>query len=35
LRDVWEAEERRVSHLSDDREIWLQKYLEDKGYRVE
>jgi len=35
LIGVWEAAERRISHLSDDAEIWLQKYLEDKGYRVE
>jgi hypothetical protein len=35
LRSEWEEAERRVSHLSDDAEIWLQKYLEDKGYRVE
>jgi hypothetical protein len=35
LRLVWEAAERRISHLSDDAEIWLQKYLEDKGYRIE
>ncbi len=35
LRRLWEAEESRISHLSADEEIWLQKYLEDKGYRVE
>jgi hypothetical protein len=35
LRGEWEAAERRISHLSDDAEIGLQKYLEDKGYRVE
>ena len=29
LRSEWEEAERRVSHLSDDAEIWLQKYLED------
>jgi hypothetical protein len=35
LRCVWEAAERRVSNLTEDAEIWLQKYLESKGYRVE
>jgi len=35
LRGVWEEAERGISHLSVDAEIWLQKYLEDKGYRVE
>jgi hypothetical protein len=35
LRGLWEAEERRISHLSADEEIWLQKYLEDKGFRIE
>ena len=35
LRGEWEAAERRISHLSDDAETELQKYLEDKGYRVE
>ena len=35
LRGVWEAAERRVSNLTEDAEIWLQKYLESKGYRVE
>jgi len=35
LRGLWEAEERRISHLSADEEIWLQKYLESKGFRVE
>jgi hypothetical protein len=34
LRRLWEAEESRISHLSADEEIWLQKYLEDNGYRV-
>ena len=35
LRGLWEAEEQRISHLSADEEIWLQKYLEDKGFRIE
>jgi hypothetical protein len=35
LRGVWEEAERGISHLSVDAEIWLQNYLEDKGYRVE
>jgi hypothetical protein len=35
LQSAWEESERKVSHISDDAEIWLQKYLEDKGYRVE
>jgi len=35
LRGLWEAEERRISHLSADEEIWLQKYLEDEGFRIE
>jgi Fe-S-cluster containining protein len=35
LRNAWEEAERRISYLSDDAEILLQKYLEDKGYRVE
>ncbi|MDD1696782.1 MAG: hypothetical protein LUQ36_00290 [Methanoregula sp.] len=35
LRGVWEEAERGISHLPVDAEIWLQKYLEDKGYRVE
>jgi hypothetical protein len=35
LRSAWEAAERRISHLSDDAETGMQKYLEDKGYRVE
>lgn len=35
LRGLWEAEERRISQLSGDAEIWLQKYLEENGFRVE
>jgi len=35
LRSVWEEAERRISYLSDDAEILLQKYLEDKGFHVE
>jgi len=35
LRGLWEAEERRISKISDDAEILLQKYLENKGFRVE
>jgi hypothetical protein len=35
LRGLWEAEERRISQLSSDAEIWLQKYLEENGFRVE
>jgi Fe-S-cluster containining protein len=35
LRSAWEEAERRISYLSDHAEILLQKYLEDKGYRVE
>jgi hypothetical protein len=35
LRSEWEATERRISHMSDDAEQWLQKYLEEKGYRIE
>ena len=35
LRSVWEAAERRISNLSEDAELWLQKYLESQGYRVE
>ena len=30
LRGLWEAEERRISHLSADEEIWLQKYWKTK-----
>jgi len=35
LRKAWDAVERIIPHLSDDAEIWLQTYLEGKGYRVE
>ena len=35
LRGLWEAEERRISQISSDAEIWLQKYLEENGFRVE
>jgi hypothetical protein len=35
LRGLWEAEKRRISQLSGDEEIWLQKYLEENGFRVE
>jgi hypothetical protein len=35
LRGLWEAEERRISQLSGDAEIWLQKCLEENGFRVE
>jgi hypothetical protein len=35
LRGLWEAEERRISQLSGDAEIWLQKYLEENGFHVE
>jgi Fe-S-cluster containining protein len=35
LRNEWEAAEQSISRSSDDAEIRLQKYLEDKGYRVE
>jgi hypothetical protein len=35
LRGLWEAEERRISQISGDAEIWLQKYLEENGFRVE
>jgi hypothetical protein len=35
LRGLWEAEKRRISQLSGDAEIWLQKYLEENGFRVE
>jgi hypothetical protein len=35
LRGLWEAEERRISQISGDPEIWLQKYLEENGFRVE
>jgi hypothetical protein len=35
LRGAWEEAESGISHLSVDAEIWLQKHLEDKGYRVE
>ncbi len=35
LRSAWETVEGKILHPSDDVEIGLQKYLEDKGYRVE
>ena len=35
LRSAWEEAGRRISYLSDDAEILLQKYLEDKGFHVE
>jgi len=35
LRNEWEAAEQRISHISDDVEQWLQKYLEEKGYLIE
>jgi hypothetical protein len=35
LRSTWETVEGKILHPSDDTEIWLQKCLEDKGYRVE
>jgi len=35
LRGLWEAEERRISQISGEAEIWLQKYLEENGFRVE
>jgi Fe-S-cluster containining protein len=35
LRAVWEEAGRKFSHLSDDAEMQLQQYLEDKGYRIE
>jgi hypothetical protein len=35
LRSTWETVEGKILYPSDDTEIWLQKYLEDKGYRVE
>jgi hypothetical protein len=35
LRGLWEAEKQRISQLSGDAEIWLQKYLEENGFRVE
>jgi len=35
LRSAWEEAERKISYRSDDAEILLQKYLEDKGYHVE
>jgi len=35
LRGLWEAEERRISQISGDVEIWLQKYLEENGFRIE
>ena len=35
LRAAWEEAERKISHLSDDAEMQLQQYLEDKGYRIE
>jgi len=35
LRGLWEAEERRISQIFSDAEIWLQEYLEENGFRVE
>jgi Fe-S-cluster containining protein len=35
LRNVWEDAERKFSFLSEEGEKNLQKYLEEKGYRVE
>jgi Fe-S-cluster containining protein len=35
LRYEWEAADQKISRISDDMETWLQKYLTEKGYRVE